>query len=975
MNTRSELEKSIQTGLIEQSFDSIPSLRPKLLTNDAIIGVKVLTTIIEELKHCQEFWFSVAFATSSGVVSLLMTLDELSHKNIKGKILVSQYLDFTEPEALRKLKQYENIELKMATEGAFHSKGYLFKHNDVYDLIIGSSNLTANALSKNKEWNLKLSATFESELIEQTIVEFKKEFDHARPVDDQYLLEYTKTWQAKRAFESEIRRLRSNEHNPAVITPNLMQKEALANLNQLRAEGKNKALLISATGTGKTYLAAFDVQHVKPKRFLFIVHRKTIAEEAMLTFQTLLGHDIKMGIYSGNQREAHADFLFCTVQTLSKTAHLEKFDKHYFDYIVIDETHRAAAGSYQNIIEYFSPDFMLGMTATPERTDGADIFKLFDHNIAYEIRLQKAMEAEMLAPFHYFGISDLTINDKEVDDKTDFNLLTAPERVNRIIEQIGIYGTDDGNTRGLVFCSRNDIAQELSDQFNQRGFNTIALSGASNEDKRKRAIQLLSSNNRSEKLDYIFTVDIFNEGIDIPTVNQIIMLRPTQSAIIFVQQLGRGLRKAKDKSYLTVIDFIGNYSNNYLVPIALYGDTSYNKDELRKLIASGSSMISGTSTVNFDRITSKKIFESIDSANMQLKRDLIKDYALLKHKLGRIPSMVDFLNHGSRDPQLYVNYSKSYYNFVVGQEKNKQEGIDKLMIKLLELFSGEINNTKRIEETILLSLLIEKKSISIEAFEQKIKDDYGYKVDVETIKSVVNNLNFKFIRENKNGKKIPAGDIYNINITEINNERLLASQSFLKYLNNNIFRKFLIDTIEYAKMQYNKKFSINEFNGGFIHYQKYSRKDVFRILNWKENPVALNVGGYIIHPDKLNCPIFVNYHKEDDISSSTKYEDEFLNPKTFSWMSKSKRNLNSPDVKAIKNHKEYGLRIPLFIKKSNDEGDEFYYMGDVEPIENSFEESTIKNDNGKDESVVKLKFKMNRPVKESLYSYLTSASE
>jgi superfamily II DNA or RNA helicase len=974
MNTRDELEKSIQTGLIEQSFDSIPSLRPKLLTNDAVIGVKMLTTIIDELKHCEEFWFSVAFATSSGVASLIMTLDELSHKKIKGKILVSQYLNFTEPEALRKIKQYKNIELKMATEGAFHSKGYLFKYNDVYDLIIGSSNLTASALSTNKEWNLKLSATFESELIEQTIAEFKKEFDNAIPVDDKYLLEYTKTWQAKRAFESEISRLRS-EHTPSIITPNLMQKEALANLRQLRAKGKNKALLISATGTGKTYLAAFDVQHVKPKRFLFIVHRKTIAEESMLTFQTLLGSDIKMGIYSGNQRESAADFLFCTVQTLSKTTHLEKFDKHYFDYIVIDETHRAAAGSYQNIIEYFSPSFMLGMTATPERTDGADIFKLFDHNIAYEIRLQKAMEAKMLAPFHYFGISDLTINDKEVDDKTDFNLLTAPERVNRIIEQIGIYGTDDGNTRGLVFCSRNDIAQELSDQFNQTGFNTIALSGASNEDKRKGAIQLLSSKNRSEKLDYIFTVDIFNEGIDIPTVNQIIMLRPTQSAIIFVQQLGRGLRKAKGKSYLTVIDFIGNYNNNYLVPIALYGDTSYNKDTLRKLIASGSSMIPGTSTVNFDRITSKKIFDSIDAANMQLKRDLIKDYALLKHKLGRIPSMVDFLMHGSRDPQLYVNYSKSYYNFVAGQEKKIHEGIDKLMIKLLELFSGEINNTKRIEETILLSLLIAKKSISIEGFEQKVKDDYGYRVDLETIKSVINNLNFQFYREKENGKLIAAGEIYNINIVSITDGLITASPYFTNLLQNNVFKEFLLDTIEYAKLQYTKKFSIKEFNQGFIYYQKYSRKDVFRILNWKENPVGLNVGGYIIHPDKLNCPIFVNYHKEDDISSTTKYEDEFLNPKTFSWMSKSGRTLKSNDVQTIKKHDEYGLRIPLFIKKSNDEGDEFYYMGDAEPIANSFEESILKNDKGKDKSVVKVKFKMNRPVNEALYSYITAASE
>ncbi|NBP75571.1 MAG: DEAD/DEAH box helicase, partial [Crocinitomicaceae bacterium] len=371
--------------------------------------------------------------------------------------------------------------------------------------------------------------------------EFRQEFEVAQKVEEGYLIEYDLLWRTRTKFEREIKERRKTFED-LKVTPNLMQKEALANLEHLRAIGKIKALLISATGTGKTYLSAFDVQKVKPKKFLFIVHRLTIAEEAMKTFENLLGADIKMGIYSGMRKELDSDYLFSTIQTISKQEHLNNFEPSHFEYIVIDESHRAAADSYQRIMNHFSPKFLLGMTATPERTDGDDIFKMFDNNIAYEIRLHRALSEEMLSPFHYYGVTDLTINDQEVDELTDFNHLTAKERVERIIETAKIYGCDNGNVRGLIFSSNNEISIKLSNEFNERGFQTVALTGDSSEAERQRAIRLLESDNYSEKLDYIFTVDIFNEGIDIPSVNQIIMLRPTQSAIIFVQQLGRGLR-------------------------------------------------------------------------------------------------------------------------------------------------------------------------------------------------------------------------------------------------------------------------------------------------------------------------------------------------------------------------------------------------------------------------------------------------
>lgn len=954
------LFESIQTGFIDKSIPSDKNYRPQLLTNDHRVGRKVLWTIQQELDQCEEFWFSVAFITTGGVATIINSLVELEKRNIKGKVLASQYLNFTDPEALKRLKKFTNIELKIATEGDFHSKGYLFRKGDYYNLIIGSSNLTQTALCSNKEWNLKVSGTKDSELINQAILEFNKEFESSDRVTDDLLINYSFLWNTKKLFNSEI--IEKETHVEAFRPkPNLMQREALRNIENLREKNKKKALLISATGTGKTYLSAFDVENFKPKKFLFVVHRLTIAEEAMKTFKRLLGDNIKMGVYSGGLQEIDADYIFSTVQTISKPEHLEKFDKNHFDYIVIDETHRAGADSYKRLMEYFTPDFLLGMTATPERTDGEDIFKLFDYNIAYEIRLNKALEEDMLCPFHYYGVTDLIVDGKPIDDKTEFRYLVAEERVKNIIDKIELYSCDNGSKRGLIFCSRQEECIELSRMLNEKGLKTVALTGKSGEKERQDAIERLESD--YNKLDYIITVDIFNEGVDIPKVNQIIMLRPTQSAIIFIQQLGRGLRKINNKEYLTVIDFIGNYSNNFMIPIALFGDTSYNKDNLRKLLSSGSSFIPGTSTINFDSVSKQRIFEAIDSANLQQIRDLRNDYRLLKYKIGRIPFMVDFLEHGSRDPIQFVDSSGSYYNFVSSQEDEFRGKLNLAQIKLLKLLSNDINNARRVEESIILRDIIENADCSISNLKGFIKENYGYTVSDNTILSCLNNLNSGFTSNEK--------DRLDQNIVSLIEDKILPEIYFSKQLENAHFKFFLEDNVNYAIKTYTSEFKKERFIDGFQLYKKYTRKDVFRILNWGRNPVAQNVGGYIISKDNSNCPIFVTLEKEEDISSTTKYLDGFLNPNEFEWMSKSNRKLTSKDVQAIKNYKS-GLRLPLFIKKNNDEGIEFYYMGDVAPIDDSFEETTMLNDKGKKVSVVKMIFKMKNPVELNLYNYLTN---
>ncbi|WP_438012319.1 DUF3427 domain-containing protein [Psychrobacter raelei] len=943
MTEITRLDASLKKSFINKQYNANKNYQAALLTNDKKEGKKFLSTLLKELGECDEFFISVAFVTNSGVATIINRLQELERNHVKGKFLVSQYLNFTEPEALRRLSRFGNITLKIATND-FHSKGYIFKHGRTNNIVIGSSNLTANALCSNKEWNLKVSSTDDGQLYEQVITEFDKELASARDVTPDFLDEYTEIWSKAKQFRKQIKIAAQTALNKPV-TPNQMQSEALKNLSDLRKSGKNKALIISATGTGKTYLSAFDVQQYQPKTFLFIVHRRTIAEEALKTFRKLLGSKISMGLFSGQSKDLDCDYLFSTVQTISKQENLKLFNQQHFDYIVIDETHRAGAQSYKAILDYFKPGFLLGMTATPERTDGANIFELFDYNLAYEIRLHRALDEGMLSPFHYYGVTDITINNEVVNEYSDFNKLTSDERVNHIIAQSKFYGTDSGEIRGLVFCSSNKISLQLADEFNQRGYKSIALSGASSEDARLDAMKRLESTG-SDKIDYIFTVDIFNEGIDIPSINQIIMLRPTQSAIIFVQQLGRGLRKAEGKEYLTVIDFIGNYNNNYLVPIALYGDRSFNKDTIRKLIRSGSNLIPGASTVNFDEIAREKIFESIKNANMQKLADLKKDYEDLKHKTGRIPMMMDFIKYGSRDPWLFASYAKSYLNFINRVEDSYKDSMSPDFLQLLELFTLNINNGKRVEESLLLRRLLEVGRLNKADFINDIQALYGYIIDKQTIESLLININFNFIRKSYDNIRLENG--------------VFSLGSDLKNaLGNDTFNKFFADAVDYSVATFNKSFSKKHYIGGLIRYNKYSRKDVCRLLNWEQD-ISSTVYGY----KTVNgvTPCFVTYHKSAELEGDINYNDHFIDSSEFAWESRSNRKLSSPEIKNVIESK----RILLFVKKEDGEGTDFYYLGNVSIAADSIEQG----ETDKGQPIVHFRFLLDNPVEDTLYDYL-----
>lgn len=315
-----------------------------------------------------------------------------------------------------------------------------------------------------------------------------------------------------------------------------------------------------------------------------------------------------MGLVGAGYAEYDANYVFATVQTLNRDDHLTKYQPNDFDCIILDEAHHSSAATYQKVMNYFKPKLWLGMTATPDKRDddmeGRNIYEIFHYQIAYEIRLQQAMEENMLCPFNYFGISDIsTVDDKQLKSRKmtegDFNQLTSDERVRHIIEQAEYYGYSGDRVKGLIFCSRIDESEELSQKFNAAGYRTIALNGSASEEERMNAFERLAMDEADategmQPLDYIFSVEILNEGVDIVEVNQVIMLRPTESPIVFIQQLGRGLRKAEGKEYVVILDFIGNYNNNFMIPVALSGDRTYNQDVIRKYVISGNSVIPGS---------------------------------------------------------------------------------------------------------------------------------------------------------------------------------------------------------------------------------------------------------------------------------------------------------------------------------------------------------------------------------------------
>ncbi len=970
-----QMQDGFNTAYIDKAYSSNLAYKPQFISNNYKEGRKVLSSIESELLSCKEFFISVAFITMGGVTPLLQTLKELERRHIPGKILTTDYQNFSEPRALRKLAELSNITLKMyrtdeAQEG-FHTKGYIFKNEEFYRIIVGSSNLTLNALTKNREWNTKVVSTDQGEYTEELMAEFADLWNskYAVSYDD-----FIEAYSLKYRVIQKQRKIAKKTNIPSLeqykLQPNSMQLGFITNLEKIRKAGGSKALLISATGTGKTYASAFALREEETKKALFLVHREQIAKQAIASYKKVFGNTRTFGLLSGNSKDFDADYLFSTMQMMAKQETLTRFRRDEFETIIIDEAHRTGAASYQNIMHYFTPKFWLGMTASPERTDSFDVYEAFDHNIAYEIRLQQALEENLLCPFHYFGITDLQIDGETIDEETglkDFNKLTCDERVNYVIEQMEYYGYCGRCPKGLIFCSSKKEARTLSEKFNERGYRTLALTGDDSQEKREQAVERLVLDYGEDKLDYILTVDIFNEGVDIPEINQVIMLRPTESPIVFVQQLGRGLRKAEDKEYVVILDFIGNYKNNFMIPIALSGDRSYNKDNIRRYVLEGERIIPGSSTIHFDEISRKRIFAAIDTANFSDIKLIKENYKNLKNKLGHIPALKDFDTYGEMDVlRIFDNSSLgSYYKFLVKYEKEYTVRLSASEEKVIEFVSKKLASGKRIHELALLNRMLSYQHGFFEIWKEDMWENYGIKLQDKTVKNVINVMTNEF--PCGSGKKTYADCIF---LEKVEQEDYDISNEFDRMLQNPDFYQILKELVEFGISRYEENYSHRYQDTSFILYQKYTYEDVCRLLEWENNEVPLNLGGYKYDRKTKTFPVFINYDKEEDIQDTIKYEDHFISPNRLIAISKQSRTKDSEDVQNFLHAQERGIDVELFVRKNKDDkiSKEFYYLGRMKATGKATEFIMSNTD----KTAVEIEWELDTPVREDIYEYIVN---
>ena len=982
-STNQKIKNAILNSFLDKNtFEQNDEYAAKLIANTK--DETMYNRILDEVQYCKSFTFAVAFI-ESGILNSLKTV--LKDLNVQGRILTSTYLYFNKPQMFRELLKLPNVEIRVYDQnhGKLHAKGYLFQHEGYHSALVGSSNFTAGALKVNKEWNLLFTSHNNGKLTEDIASEIEEQWKGASKLTPEWIDEYEKKYkiQNKPAIKVVSQSVDEDNSNYSIIKPNKMQKEALKNLQKLRLLRETKGLIISATGTGKTYLAALDVKNYNPKRFLFVAHREQILKKSLDSFHKVLGGDKKTnyGILSGNTKNTDAKYLFATVQTLSKAENLNQFKRDEFDYILIDEAHHVGSKIYGKLLDYFTPDFLLGMTATPERSDDKNIYELFDYNVPYEIRLQEALEEEMLVPFHYIGVSDYTYNGEVIDDNTNLKYLVSEERVKYVVEQSKYYGYDGDVLHGLVFVSRKEEADEIAKLLTKNGYPAQMLSGEDSQEQREQAIEKL----KNGELTYLVTVDIFNEGIDIPFINQVIMMRKTESVIVFVQQLGRGLRKAQGKEYLTVIDFIGNYKNNYLIPVALTGDQSRTREGIREHVETG--QIEGLSTINFELVAKKRILKQLRGKKNLFTLEIKKDYQELKRRLNKTPLIADFIKNNMVASQAILsilNKKGNYNDFLLKVDKDAAYSWENdYLDKTLTFITSEFLSGKRIHELLLLQKLLDNGVSSRSELEKLVVDNGSYCND-DVLNSVERILTLEYYKpksyDDKNDKeknKTEFAKLGGQTLIEIGNNKEYRFNKEISELleKDHGFKKLFVDVIKAGLLnarEYDKE-------NIFTIEKRYTRSDVNRLLNWQRKIPAQSIGGYFI--ENGYCPIFVTYVKSNDIENSIKYEDRFISNSKIHCYTKNGRKLGKGEtLKMFAGVSEGNPKLTylLFVKRSDaEDDDEFVYLGTGKVTADSLKQEYREIDKkGKlvNTPIVSYDLKLDIPVSLARYRMLTERS-
>ena len=932
LNTRFEIP-------LKQKEKDITGNLNELILNEKTKFKNFFIYLKNELLNCKKFYFIVSFIRYSGLQILLSTLDELEKKGIKGEIITSVYLNITDSKSLRKLLSYKNIKVKIYNNSSesFHTKAYLFKKNKYHTCIIGSSNISQSALYSAEEWNVKLTESNFFEIYKKSISQFKNLWnsDKAIELSEDFIFEYENyknNLKLQKTFD--YIKIKNNKNH---FEPNSMQKEILEKLKNTRKSGNKKGLVVAATGTGKTYLAAMDIKNFfenKEKRFLFLAHREELLENAILVCKKIMKiGENKVGRIFGGKKETEKKIIFATVQSLQNN-YLE-FSKDYFDYIVIDEFHHSSAKSYTKILNYFNPKFLLGLTATPERMDGKDILELCDYNLVGEMGLKRAMEQDLIAPFHYFGINDETFDYEKIPYKNGkyqedilVKNLSNNKRVDYIIESIKKIGFDGEKMSCIAFCENINHASFMNENFNKNGYISKVLTSKTSKFEREKILEDF----KNKKSEILCVVDILNEGIDIPNINLLLFLRPTFSSTIFTQQIGRGLRKCENKDFVTIIDFIGNHKKDYIIAKFFYEEMLNNKnilyskkEKLIKEIKTNFENIPMASYVELDRICQERIINKIEKINFNSKIMLKEAYDSFKNEIGKnddeILEILDF----DRNIELFIELSSKYGSFYIAQKNLESNSIDELNFSNIEFLSYLEKKLTLVEPFtyLIMDLFLDKKIKNITESDvlKKYKNYFNILEFKNTylIKRILKELiedeilDFESNSEFKNNKNYKISKKYKNNF--------FKDKNFLKRLKQLI----ILGLSEF------KNNDISQFNENIlINYKEYKRIELQILLDSKV-PKGSWRAGYA-NTEKDIC-LFVTYDKSHILQENLKYDNSLHSDDIIQWISQPKTYHASSVGQMFIKHREKGIKVHIFVRKfaflDNKKTNPFIYLGNA----------------------------------------------
>lgn len=694
--TQRNLQETFQAGDVQ------------IETIDAITGgnhrsLYLYWQLKESIKNAKKIDIIVSFLMESGVKMIIEDLKYALNKGVSIRILTGNYLGITQPSALYRIKMElgEQVDLRFYNEKnrSFHPKSYIFHYENESEIYIGSSNISKSALTSGIEWNYRLKSQSDEKNFNLFYRTFLDLFDyHSIIINDEELKRYSKNWH-KPAVAKDLAKYDDLEDYPNqkivnLFEPRGIQIEAMYALENSRAEGATRALVVAATGVGKTYLAAYDSKNYN--KVLFIAHREEILKQAAQTFRNVRKSE-DYGFFYGKKKDTDKSAIFASVATLGREEYLNEnyFTPEYFDYLVIDEFHHAVNDGYQRIVNYFKPQFLLGLTATPERMDGKNIYEICEYNIPFEIYLKEAINKGILVPFHYYGIYDETdysqlcmVRGKYAESELNKAYIKNEKRYDLIYKYYKKYSSK----RALGFCCSRQHAEEMAREFCKRGIKSAAVysnaDGDFSEDRQKAIEQL-----QKREIQVIFSVDMFNEGVDIPSLDMVLFLRPTESSTVFLQQLGRGLRPYKGKEYLNVLDFIGNYEKAGKAPLLLSGEKSFSKDkagEYQKIEYPDDCL------VDFD-MRLIDLFKELDKKSLSIKERIRKEYYRVKELLvGKVPTRMELFTYMEDEVYHYcIKHTKEnpfqrYLEFLYDlgelseEERRIYSGIGREFLRIIE---------------------------------------------------------------------------------------------------------------------------------------------------------------------------------------------------------------------------------------------------------------------------------------------------